>query len=278
MRLSKAANKFNNLVVADAYTPATTLKVQFDPMSFTKIEGVSIRKRQVSAAPDVTMPARGVINIDGQNYLVGHAAPDYWKGQVIRNTYVIQGADGLANLHSIASALNNTAGAQAYAALAFSKYMPEAADNSKYPPQYQVFLAGSESAPADSLVQLNSTWYLVKQSYLSTSGLRIALANELAEPSFETVNFGARTYDPVTDTYSSTSTSVKVLRVKWSEHYNYLSKASEDYQRGDMQVMVLKLAMPAAKPSDTLALSDGSWKVLSVQDEGTVLSLHVRRA
>lgn len=190
--------------------------------------------------------------------------------------YVIQGADGLANLSSIAESLSNAAPRTAYAALAFSKYMPEANDNSKYPPQYQMFLAGSETAPADSLIEMSSRFFLVKQSYISISGLRIALVNEIENPVFETATFGSRTYDPITDSYTSGGSSVRVMRVKWSEHYQYLSKASETYERGDMQMFMLKTSTP--KPSDTLELSDGIWRILTVQDEGLHWSCHARRA
>lgn len=277
MKLSKAAVMGDTQEAVDAYNlTGTKLQVGFDPLSYSKIDGVAVKKRAISASPSVLMPARGAITIDGQTYLVGHGAPDYWRGSTIRVNYVIQGADGLANLHSIDTALAGTAPITAYAAISFSRYLPEVNDNSRMLPQYQVFLAGSEAAPADSLVQLGGVWYLIKQSYISTSGLRVALANELVEPVFETVGFGARTYDPITDAYTSSGASVKVLRVKWSEHYQYLSKASETYERGDMQVFMLKASTP--KPSDTISLSDGVWRVLSTQDETTHWSCHVRRA
>lgn len=275
MKLSNAARMGDTVVASDAYGTAQVM-VQYDPMSYAKIDGVSVRKRQISAAPSVAMPARGVITIDGQKYLVGHGAPDYWRGKAIRVSYVIQGADGLANLSSIAESLSNAAPRTAYAALVFSKYMPEANDNSKYPPQYQMFLAGAEEAPADSLIELDSRFFLVKQSYISTSGLRVALVNEIEDPVFETVTFGSRTYDPLTDTYTSAGSPIKIMRVKWSEHYLYLSKASETYERGDMQIFILKASTP--KPSDTLALADGTWRILAVQDEGLHWSCHARRA
>lgn len=279
MRLHRVAEKFDNTLARDAYdTDAVTFKVQFDPLSFSKVDGVAIKKRQISAAPGVGMPIRGAIEIEGAVYVTGFGAPDYYKGSLIRNTYVIQGATGLANLHSIASAIAQTAPVTAYAALVFSKYMPEANDNSKYPPQYQVFLAGSESAPADSLIQLDGKWFLVKQSYISTSGLRIALANELDEPVFETVSYGARAYDPITDSYTSSTSSVRVLRVKWSEHFHYLTVSDETYQRGDIQILAMQSDLPNVKASDIMTLSDGVWRVLSVQDEGVTVSLHMRRA
>lgn len=277
MKLIAAANKFNTTVAADAYSTASTFMCQYDPLSYSKIDGVAVRKRSISAAPDVVMPSRGAILIDGETYLVGHGAPDYWKGRAIRRNYVIQGADDLADLQSIADKLVGNAPVQAYAAVIFSRYMPDGADSSKYPPQYQVFVSGSENAPADSLVFASNKWYLIKQSYLSESGLRIALANEIDQPCFETITYSANTYDPITDTTSGTPKSINIMRIKWTEHFSYLSAASTTFERGDLQVFALKTDLPAIKASDTLTLSDGQWRVISRQDEGAVWSVHVRR-
>ena len=275
MKLQSAARMGDTVVASDAYGTAQVM-VQYDPMSYAKIDGVSVRKRQISAAPSVAMPARGVITIDGQKYLVGHGAPDYWRGKAIRVSYVIQGADGLANLQTIGQALEGTAPVTAYAAVVFAKYLPDANDSSRMPPQYQVFLAGAEEAPEDTLIGLEGAFYLVKQSYISTSGLRVALANIVDEPCFETVSFANRVYDPVSDSYTSAGTSIKIFRIKWSESFTYLSKASEGFERGDIQVFMLKSSTP--KPSDLLTLSDGSWRILAVQDMGATWRCHARRA
>lgn len=275
MKLQSAARMGDTVVASDAYGTAQVM-VQYDPMSYSKIDGAQVTKRMVSAAPSVAMPARGVITIDGQKYLVGHGAPDYWRGKAIRVSYIIQGADGLANLQTIGQALDGIIPVTAYAAVVFAKYLPDANDSSRMPPQYQVFLAGAEEAPEDTLIGLEGSFYLVKQSYISTSGLRVALANIVDEPCFETVSFANRVYDPVSDSYTSAGTSIKIFRIKWSESFTYLSKASEGFERGDIQVFMLKSSTP--KPSDLLTLSDGSWRILAVQDMGTTWRCHARRA
>ena len=275
MRLYRAAHARDTITATDAYGTAS-FKCQLAPLELFKVQGTRIKVRQLSTAPDVTVPARGAIRINGDVFLIGHGSTDFWKGKPIRVNYVTQGADGLANLTTIAMALAEITPATAYAALVFSKYLPDANDSSRMPPQYQVFFAGTEDAPEDTLIQLASKWYLVKQSYLSTSGLRVALVNEVEEPSFETVTFGSRTYDPIADTYSSATSSTRIFRIKWSESFTYLSKASEGFERGDIQIFMLKTMAP--KPSDTLALSDGTWRILSVQDEGGAWRCHGRRA
>ena len=275
MRLLDAARRFDRTTATDAYS-AATFKCQFEVLAYSKIDGVAVKKRQISTASSVTIPARRVVTIHGQTYLVGHGAPDFWDDEIIRLNYVVQGADGLANLTTIADELAGTAPGTAYAALAFAKYLPDAEDSSKYPPQYQVFLSGTESAPADSLIYLNSVWYLVKESYVSTSGLRVSLANVVDSPNFEMATFTSRVYAPLTDTYVDTPSAIKVFRIKWAEHFEYLSKATEQYERGDLTVMLLKAVTP--DPPDTLTLSDGVWRILSAQDEGLTWSCHARRA
>ena len=275
MRLLDAARRFDKTTATDAYS-ATTFKCQFEVLAYSKIDGVAVKKRQISTASSVTIPARRVVTIHGQTYLVGHGAPDFWNDDTIRLNYVVQGADGLANLTTIADELAGTAPGTAYAALAFAKYLPDAEDSSKYPPQYQVFLSGTESAPADSLIYLNSVWYLVKESYVSTSGLRVSLANVVESPNFEMATFTSRVYAPLTDTYVDTPSAIKVFRIKWAEHFEYLSKATEQYERGDLTVMMLKAVTP--DPPDTLTLSDGVWRILSAQDEGLTWNCHARRA
>lgn len=277
MRLSRAANRFNDMIAADAYAPTTTtFPVQFEALSFSKIDGVAIKKRQISIAPDIVIPNRGAITIDGQVYLVGHTAPDYWKGRMIRQTVIIQGADGLAVVSSITEALGNSPGVSAYAASAFSKYNTDMRESSAYHPEYQLFFAGSESLSEGTLVSLNGDWFLVKEAYHSTSGLLVGLADKLPGTVFETVTVNSNTYDPVLDAYTTSAASAKVMRVRWKESFEYLTAAQEDYVRGDETVFVLQSAFDA-KPSDTLALSDGDWRVISVVDQGAVLALHARR-
>lgn len=275
MDLERVARRFDTTVATDAYSAATFM-CQFEVLSYSKIDGVAVKKRTISTAENVVVPSRRVVDIGGQKYLLGTPAPDYWDNGTIRLNFVIQGADGLADLTTIAAELAGTPPSTAYAALAFAKYLPDAEDSSRYPPQYQVFLSGTESAPADSLVRLNSVWYLIKESYISTSGLRVSLANAIESPNFEDATFSSRVYDPVTDTHTTTNSVVKIFRVKWSEHFRYLSKASEQYERGDQQVFTLKSVTP--DPPDNFVLSDGTWKVVSSQDEGLTWSCHVRRA
>jgi len=274
VKLHNVAKKFDKTVASDAYTPATTFKCQLDPLTLFSVDGTAVKRRQLSTAPDVSIPSRRAIQIGSQVYVIGDVSPDYHNGTPIRNNYVIQGADHLAQLNTIAAELAGTARTTSWASLDYNKHITDQRDSADYQAQYMLFFGKGESIP--ELVYLNSKWYLKMIGYESVSGIQSVLANELAEPAFETITYTNRTYVPATDTWTETTSSVKIFRVRWTEYFRYLTKASENYERGDMQVFVLKSAA-TPKVSDKLTLSDGVWTILSMQDEGLTWSLHARR-
>ena len=277
MRLHAAANRFNSTQASDAYNPSIKFMCQFEAMNFSKIDGVAVRKRQISVAPDVVVPARGAIAIDGEVYLAGHAAPDYWDNTVIRQTLILQGADGVSAILTMAEALGNLPGVSAYAATVFMKYGTDERTSSEFFPQYQVFLGGAEMIAAGYLVHLDDRWFHIKEAYQSASGLIIALGNKFDSSIFEVATIATKTYAPVTDTYTSVTTTAKILRFRRAESFDRVTTAQENNEQGDETIHVLKSAWPLFKQSDTLVLSDGPWRVLAVEDKGLTMSLHTRR-
>jgi hypothetical protein len=276
MKLSAAARRFDRTLVSDAYNPLDTFKVQFEPFDYYKIDGASVRRKVMSVDPSITMPARRVIDVAGQKFLVGEPGIDFWEGEPIRGQYVIQGADAEVSIHTIAQTLADTAGTTAWASIDFSKYGTDERDSSEYHPQYHIYFGEPETIPEDAIVQNGADTYLVRNSHRTVSGLRDAIANRLDSPVIDAAVFSSQTYDPITDTYTGTPTTVRCLRVRWQEHFEYLSVSSEKFERGDMQVLV-PLSV-TAKASDTFPLSDGVWRILAVVTRADYRMLHVRRA
>lgn len=273
MRLASAATRFDKTVATDAYNPLTTFKCQLAPHDLFKVDSTAVSVRSMSCAPSISMPARGVIAIDGERFLVGKRTADFWNGAAIRHSYVIQGAESAATLISIGDALLSVAGVTAYVSLDFNKNQTDERTNSTYHSQYNIFLGGAESVA--SLINIGTRWFHVRQAYVSVSGLLVTLANEIEGTVFETVNFGATTYNPVIDAKTTVTTSIKVLRILWTEDFAYLSQGTAKFENGDMVVMTPKTVSP--KAGDTLALSDGNWRILNALDRTTYWSCHVRR-
>lgn len=276
MKLKAASRFFDKTLASDAYNAATRFYCQVEPFDYQKIDGAAVKRRVMSTAPEVVLPVRQVISIGGQPYLVGDSSVDHWEGAALRKRYVLQGADYLASIQTIAQILANTAGTSAYASIEFNKYGTDERDNSDLHPQYHIYFGGGETVPNDSLVTAAGRYYLVRRANRTQAGLVDALSNELESPVIDSATFTARQYNPVTDTYTDTPSTVRCLRLRWQDHFTYLSQGSTKYERGDVQVLVPLSVTP--KSGDKLTLADGSWSILSVVAEATYRSLHVRRA
>lgn len=280
MRLRDVAGFFDKTLAKDAYNPLTRFLCQLEPFDYVKIDGASVKRRVMSTVPGVNIPARGVIDIGGQRYLVGDSSQDHWEGGPVRNRYVLQGADSLATVTTIEETLGGTTGTSAYVSVEFNKYATDERDSSTYHPQYHIYFSGSEAVSDGDIITITAygitRYYLVRNANRTMAGLVDALSNHLEDPVIDAAGFSHKTYDPITDTYTDASSSVRCLRVRWQDHFRYLTQSSTSYERGDIQLLVPTSVTPEA--GDTVTLSDGVWRVLSVVSGAGYWSLHMRRS
>lgn len=276
MDLADVAGYFDTTIASDAYNALATFPVQIEPLDMVKIDGAAVKRRVMSTTPDVVLPARQVIAIGTQHYLVGDGSPDHWFGEPIRVRYVLQGAEHLASVQTIAQVLANTAGTSAWVSIDFNKYGTDERDNSDYNPQYHIFFGGSEVVAENSVITAGGRTYLVRNAHKSVSGLVDALSNVIDDPVFDSVTLKARTYVVATDSFTEVPTTVRCLRVRWQDHFRYLTQGSTTHERGDMTLFLP--AAQAVAAGDTVTLSDGLWRVLNVRSESGYKALLVRRA
>ena len=274
MKLKNVSKFFDKTKAVDAYNSRYSFKCQVEPLDMYRTEGTRIKIRNMSTAPEVTIPARRVIKIDDQAYIVSDSSLDHWSGEAIRSRYVLQGADHVVEIRTIAQVLEDVAGVQAFASIDFNKYGTDERDSSRYHPQYHIYF-GKETVEEDCVVHTTTSNYLVKNSYLTPAGIVDALANELDDPVVQVSVSAGRTYDPVTDSYTATTSSVRAIIVRWQEYFEYLTQGSTKYERGDAQLFVLPSVH--AKAGDTVSISGEDFKVLSHLDSTGYRTLHIRR-
>ena len=274
MKLKNVSKFFDKTKAVDAYNSRYSFKCQVEPLDMYRTEGTRIKIRNMSTAPEVTIPARRVIKIDDQAYIVSDSSLDHWSGEAIRSRYVLQGADHVVEIRTIAQVLEDVAGVQAFASIDFNKYGTDERDSSRYHPQYHIYF-GKETVEEDYVVHTTSSNYLVKNSYLTPAGIVDALANELDDPVVQVGVSTGRAYDPVTDSYTATTSSVRAIIVRWQEYFEYLTQGSTKYERGDAQLFVLPSVH--AKAGDTVSISGEDFKVLSHLDRTGYRTLHIRR-
>ena len=274
MKLKNVSKFFDKTKAVDAYNAFYSFKCQVEPLDMYRTEGTRIKIRNMSTAPEVVIPVRRVIKIDDQAYIVSDSSLDHWSGEAIRNRYVLQGADHVVEIRTIAQVLKDVPGVQAYASIDFNKYGTDERDSSEYHPQYHIYF-GKETVGEDVLIHTVDRNYLVKNSYLTPAGIVDALANELDDPVVQVTVSTGRSYNPVTDSYTATTVSVRAVRVRWQEYFEYLTQGSTKYERGDAQLFVLPAVQ--AKAGDTVSISGEDFKVLSHLDRVGYRSLHIRR-
>lgn len=277
MRLHAAAKRFDKSLLTDAYTGAFVGAGQLDPTDIFKLDGASVRRRIISVDPAMPLPTRRAVRLGSDAYLIGEPSTDEHYGAPIRTKYVLHHTPTQATIKTLAEALAGSAGRTLYASREWNKDVADLQHSSEYFNDYHIFISKAETVAAGNLIHIDGQWHICHAVHPSLSGFTDAVSHEITGTVFETVAASSRTYDPITDTYSASTTSVNVLRVRWQERFEYLTKSQESYERGDETLVVLKSAWASAKPSDTLPLSDGVWRVLSVVDDGTTLSLHARR-
>jgi hypothetical protein len=276
MKLKAAARFFDRTKAVNAYNNSQTFKCQLEPLDMYRTEGTRIKIRNMSTDPSVVVPSRRTILIDEQAYLVSDASYDYWGKDKLRARYVIQGADHVVEIRTISQVLENVSGTLAHASIDFNKYSTDERDSADYHPQYHIYF-GNEEVPEHAILSTSDGhYYLVKNSYRTPSGLVDALSNELDSPVIDAATFKSRTYNPLTDTHTDTSTTVRCVRVRWQDFFNYLSQGSTKFERGDMQVFVPSSVTP--KPNDLIEIGGSPWRVLASADRSGFKALHVRPA
>lgn len=275
MRLAAAASYFDTQVLTDAYGSAT-IKGQFNLFDDSKRDGAATRRRILSLAPSVTLPSRRAVASDGTVWLVGSANPDYYNGSAIRRKYPLHQADGLASVQSFSQYLSGTAGLSAYAAVEWVRAAREIDESSDLADVTTAMFAIGESLSLPAIMTLAGATYLLREAHMSSAGFQSVVSDEIKSPASETGTFSDRTYDPVNDTWTSSTASVKFLMLRWQSHFRYLSERTPHYMSGDDTLICLKSAA-SPRANDTVTLSDGKWQVLSVQSEGDCWSIHGRR-
>jgi hypothetical protein len=276
MKLSDAARYFDTLAFYDGYSSALLGKCQLDLFNDGTRDSANAARRILSLQPELTPPARRVISFDGAQWLVGNPSSDYFYGAPLRVKYPIHRAEGLATVKTVAQALANATGITAYMAKVWVKGSKELEESSDVIGVLELVAAASEVLAVRTLIQLSGAWYIVRSVYQSSAGFAKAICDQLVDPVFETASQGGRTYDPVTDSYTSTATTLSVIRIRWQSHFEYLSENSEDFKPGDEQAFLL-LSAATPEAGDTLTLSDGVFQVLRVVNEGSFASLHLRK-
>lgn len=269
MRVAAAANAYNNMLCFDAYSGVPLFYGQLGLYDDNKRDSETSERRIISVASTVKPPTRRVVMAAGTHYILGHANPDDFKGNIIRIGMVAHEATDLAQVRTLAEACLGQAGFSAWAGRVWFKNAAFTEQSSVLAPQHHLYFSTSEIVPNEAIVTFESRKYLVRTSMAGPSGTLVVQAEQMAEPVIESGTFATGAYDPITETFAGGTATATVVRVRWQALFQYHNKQAPAFGPEDIQLAVAKSSV-TAKAGMVVTLSDGTWKLADVSDEGLV--------
>ena len=300
MKLANAAKYFDRVSMADAYTgTAMPYKVQFSTFEETDPDGSVARRRTMSMAPGLTLPARRVASLLGEIWLLGEPSADAVFDKVIRQTVPMRRVTNLAQALTPGQMVAASTGRAIYGRLEQVKNTVDTATSSDYFPFFTLTLAGAE------FKNLNSDWAQVpgffriedgtlfrcRTSYPAEDGMTVVEADLIDRYGLTQAQVTTGAYDPVTDTFAGTTSTFQTLVMPTHQLYRRKAEA-EKFKPEDLTVLVRFADYPAPKVGTPLQIripefnsaapapnaSFSPVQIVGITLEADCWNLHVRRA
>lgn len=300
MKLANAAKYFDRVSMADAYTgTAMPYKVQFSTFEETDPDGSVARRRTMSMAPGLTLPARRVASLLGEIWLLGEPSADAVFDKVIRQTVPMRRVTNLAQALTPGQMVAASTGLAIYGRLEQVKNTVDTATSSDYFPFFTLTLAGAE------FKNLNSDWAQVpgffriedgtlfrcRTSYPAEDGMTVVEADLIDRYGLTQAQVTTGAYDPVTDTFAGTTSTFQALVMPTHQLYRRKAEA-EKFKPEDLTVLVRFADYPAPKVGTPLQVRIPEFnsaapapnaplspvQIVGITLEADCWNLHVRRA
>lgn len=300
MKLANAAKYFDRVSMADAYTgTAMPYKVQFSTFEETDPDGSVARRRTLSMAPGLTLPARRVASLLGEIWLLGEPSADAVFDKVIRQTVPMRRVTNLAQALTPGQMVAASTGLAIYGRLEQVKNTVDMATSSDYFPFFTLTLAGAE------FKNLNSDWAQVsgffriedgtlfrcRTSYPAEDGMTVVEADLIDRYGLTQAQVTTGAYDPVTDTFAGTTSTFQTLVMPTHQLYRRKAEA-EKFKPEDLTVLVRFADYPAPKVGTPLQIRIPEFnsaapaphapfspvQIVGITLEADCWNLHVRRA
>lgn len=277
MDFADVASYFDQDPVYDGYTGALLFYCHTTPHDDHTSSGATARRRTMTARDATTPPARRVVQIYEDRWLVADSNPDGFMGVKVRRSFGLKKATGLMSLLTPAEACAGAAGLALYTHREYYRDMQDARTQSEWDVLWNVFCAPGEPVGKGSFLRQGSTLYRVRSVYPSIDELQIAEADEFDPDAAQSATFKTGTLNLVTDKVDETLTTLPVIQGDSMKFYRYRTEAEADNKPGD-RVVFVAAASVAPQPGAQLTMLGATWRVLSSVIESDARVLRVRLA
>lgn len=254
----------------DAYSGLYLFDAQLGLYDDTKRDSETAERRVVSMSASIVLPARRAIEAAGTRWVLGKGNADSFFDENLRVSYVAHEATHLATIRTLGQMCRNEAGTSAWGGVAWVKDAAFSEQSSKLSPIKHLHFSQAESVVEGGVVQFDGLYYIVRSFQKSPAGFLVVTSEQMAEPVVEAATLTASgTFNKVTETWSAGSVSVRAIRARWQSLFQYRSTSAPSFGPEDIQLAIAKAAT-TPQAGQPVNLSDGSWTIQAVADEGDV--------
>lgn len=276
MKFSNVSKVFDTIETFDAYSGRFLFKAQPGSFETSNPEGSVARRRILSVAPGLVMPARRVIRMLNELWIVGAGSSDGMFGRNVRDSYWMRKATDFATVRTPGQAALNAGGFTAYCMRDYLKDTVDASTSANYYAQYETHFAIDEPVLQGHFVVTPTKMFRVRAARDDVAGFLMASTDDVGLEALVTATFTTSSYTPSTDTNTTISTAVPALLIERAKLYRLETQADARYLSGDHTLLVAKTSI-TPEPGQEITVSSRTWRIEQVTSELDAWSLHIRR-
>jgi len=283
MDMRDVASFFDDTQVYDAISGQLITLGQLDLYDDSQRDGVGTERRILSYDDrnNVVWPPHKQLTISGKTWIVGSSMPDDFQGSVIRQKAVIQRAD---NVFLRASAFDWIRGYDPVASpcgAVWTKDMKYEESTSEVRSFYTLWVGGEDLTRDGDFVEFNGRMNYVRNSYLSSVGMRAIEVVELPVDCLQEVLVRQTTavYDTTTDSPGGPiDVPVMALVMQYFDQYRIVSRAMIKPERGDLQARIAQDDLPYLKVDDVFIIGGMEYRVnVALPEPDETFLVHLKR-
>lgn len=274
-RLARASAKFDNVSAVDAYTARKLWLCQMGSFESSNPEGATSKRRVLSTAPGLAIPARRAIVVLDETWIVGDSSVDGWKNAPIRLSYWVKKATDLFTYQTPGQAALATGGTAAYASREYLKDTVDAITTADYNPQYDVYFAQGETPVRGGFLRTAENLMRVRVVRDAIAGFKHLSVDDIGLDAEITATFTSSTYNPATDSKSVISVAVPALLFSRVFEYSNATEADPKYLTGDKTLIVSQSSITPTVGQEITA-EGKSWKAMQITQVYDAWELHLR--
>lgn len=278
MKLRNVSLFWQKAPVTDGYTGASLYVAHTTPYDDRTSSGATARRRTMTVDIAKEAPARRVVDIFGEKWIVGNSNVDSYKGSVVKKNFGLKKATDLATLRTPGQACLATGGTAFYIQREFFRDTADPMTQADLDAQWNVFCPYNETLAVGSLFVYGTRFARIRSFYTTVDEYQIAEADQLDTDVRQAVTFvttGA--IDTVTDLPVSASVATFALQTDDMKFYRFRAEAEADRKPGDKTVFVAASAVTPLVGA-TFTMLSKTWRVHQVQAESDAWALRARLA